>query len=213
MIERKYKLKRTKIVATIGPTSLSKKKIRKMILAGLNVCRINFSHCNHQNASNIISIVGELNTELNTHVAVMGDLQGPKLRIGKVSNDNLLEKNQLITVQYGDGNSDKNTIFVNYKSIANDVCVGEKILLDDGKILLKVRSIDGDKISCMIIQGGVISPNKGFNLPNTKISLPTLTEKDHADLLFCIKNNIEWIALSFVRTGNDITILKKIPEL
>ena len=210
MIERKYKLKRTKIVATIGPASLSKKKIRKMILAGLNVCRINFSHCNHEDAAKIISIIGELNIELNTHVAVLGDLQGPKLRIGKVSNDNLLEKNQLITVRHGNGVSDKNNIFINYKDVANDVCVGEKILLDDGKILLRVQDINDGEISCIIVQGGVIRPNKGFNLPNTKISLPTMTEKDYVDLLFCIKKNVEWIALSFVRTGNDIISLKKI---
>ena len=210
MIERKYKLKRTKIVATIGPASLSKKKIRKMILAGLNVCRINFSHCNHQDASNIISIISELNAELNTHVAVLGDLQGPKLRIAEVSQNNLLEKNQLITVQHGNGISDKNTIFINYKDIADDISVGEKILLDDGKILLRVQGIADGKISCIIVQGGVIKPNKGFNLPNTKISLPTMTEKDYVDLLFCIKNNVEWIALSFVRTGDDIIKLKNI---
>jgi pyruvate kinase len=210
MIERKYKLKRTKIVATIGPASLSKKKIRKMILAGLNVCRINFSHCNHQDASNIISIISELNTELNTHVAVLGDLQGPKLRIGEVSQNNLLEKNQLITVQHGNGISDKNTIFINYKDIADDISVGEKILLDDGKILLRVQGVADGKISCIIVQGGVIKPNKGFNLPNTKISLPTMTEKDYVDLLFCINNNVEWIALSFVRTGDDIIKLKNI---
>jgi len=210
MIERKYKLKRTKIVATIGPTSLSKKKIRKMILAGLNVCRINFSHCNHQDAAKIISIVSELNSELNTHVAVLGDLQGPKLRIGNVSQNNLLEKGHSITVQEGEDVSSKKNIFVNYKDIANDMCIGDKILLDDGKIILRVQNIDGLKITCIILQGGTLAANKGFNLPNTKISLPTMTQKDDVDLLFCIKNNIEWIALSFVRSGDDMVKLKKV---
>ena len=179
MIERKYRLKRTKIVGTIGPTSLSKKKIRKMILAGLNVCRINFSHCNHEDASKIISIVDDLNTELNAHVAILGDLQGPKLRIGNVSNNNLIEKNQLISIQEGDEISNNTNIFVNYPNIANDMKIGDKILLDDGKIILKVDSVDGVKINCIVLQGGKLHSNKGFNLPNTKISLPTITNKDY----------------------------------
>ena len=147
MIERKYRLKRTKIVGTIGPTSLSKKKIRKMILAGLNVCRINFSHCNHEDASKIISIVDELNTELNAHVAILGDLQGPKLRIGNVSNNNVIEKNQLVSVQEGNEISNNTNIFVNYPNISNDIKVGDKFLLDDGKIILKVDGVDGIKIN------------------------------------------------------------------
>ena len=210
MIERKYRLKRTKIVGTIGPTSLSKKKIRKMILAGLNVCRINFSHCNHEDASKIISIVDELNTELNAHVAILGDLQGPKLRIGNVSNNNVIEKNQLVSVQEGNEISNNTNIFVNYPNISNDIKVGDKILLDDGKIILKVDGIDGVKINCIAIQGGKLHSNKGFNLPNTKISLPTITNKDYSDLLFSIENKIEWIALSFVRKGEDVVRLKKI---
>ena len=210
MIERKYRLKRTKIVGTIGPASLSKKKIRKMILAGLNVCRINFSHCNHEDASKIISIVDELNTELNAHVAILGDLQGPKLRIGSVSNNNVIEKNQLVSIQDGNEISNNTSIFVNYPNISNDIKVGDKILLDDGKIILKVDGVDGIKINCIAIQGGKLHANKGFNLPNTKISLPTITNKDYSDLLFSIENKIEWIALSFVRKGEDIVRLKKI---
>ena len=138
MIEKKYRLKRTKIVATIGPNSLSKKKIKKMILAGLNVCRINFSHCNHEDAIKIVNIVAELNLELNTHVAIMGDLQGPKLRIGLVENNSFLQKNDTIVVQHGHGKSNNKQLFVNYKTISDDVNCGDKILLDDGKIVLKV---------------------------------------------------------------------------
>ena len=209
MIERKYRLKRTKIVGTIGPSSLSKNKIRKMILAGLNVCRINFSHCNHENALKIVSIVTELNSELNAHVAIMGDLQGPKLRLGEVDAENLLIKNSTITVQEGTARSNNKNIFISYKNITLDIAIGDKILLDDGKIILRAERVSGLKISCIVLQGGEIKANKGFNLPNTAISLPTITEKDYKDLLFCINNKVEWVALSFVRSSKDIIQLKQ----
>ena len=211
MIESKYRLKRTKIVATIGPASDSKKKIRKMILAGLNVCRINFSHCNHEQALNIVSIVRELNSELNAHVAIMGDLQGPKLRIGDVVSDEIvLKKGGSVTLQEGEEISNDKNIFINYPQIINDIVLGDKVLLDDGKIILRVISVDHSSITCLVLQGGSLRPNKGVNLPNTKISLPTITKKDTIDLLFCINNNIEWVALSFVRNSNDIVLLKKL---
>tara|TARA_B100001741_G_C16524321_1_gene586315 strand:+ start:115 stop:1551 length:1437 start_codon:yes stop_codon:yes gene_type:complete len=210
MIEKKYRLKRTKVVATIGPTSLSKKKIRKMILAGLNVCRINFSHSNHENALKIISLVTELNAELNSHVAILGDLQGPKLRVGVVDEQTNLITGNSISLQSGDKTSNIKELFVNYDTIHEDVKIGEKILLDDGKIILRVLSINNTLINCKIIQGGSLKSNKGVNLPNTKITLPAITNKDYHDLLFCIKNNIEWVALSFVRSSRDILDLKKI---
>ncbi|MAQ47786.1 MAG: pyruvate kinase [Flavobacteriales bacterium] len=210
MIEKKYRLKRTKIVATIGPNSLSKKKIKKMILAGLNVCRINFSHCNHENALKIVTTVAELNLELNTHVAIMGDLQGPKLRIGLVENNSFLQKGDMVVVKHGHNKSNQKEIFVNYKSISHDVKCGNKILLDDGKIVLKVMHKKNDILDCCIMQGGELKANKGLNLPNTHISIPTITNKDKIDLDFCIKNKIEWIALSFVRNGQDILDLKEI---
>jgi len=213
MIEPKYRLKRTKIVATIGPASASKKKIRKMILAGLNVCRINFSHCSHEQALNIISIVSELNGELNAHVAIMGDLQGPKLRIGDVASHEItLKKGGHVSLQEGTERSDDKNIFINYPKIKDDIIVGDKVLIDDGKIILRVISVDHLSVTCLVLQGGVLKPKKGVNLPNTKISLPTITEKDTADLLFCINNKIEWIALSFVRNSNDILLLKKLIE-
>ena len=210
MIEKKYRLKRTKVVATIGPTSLSKKKIRKMILAGLNVCRINFSHSNHENALKIISLVNELNTELNSHVAILGDLQGPKLRIGVVDEQTNLITGNSISLQSGNKKSNIKELFINYDTIHQDVKIGEKILLDDGKIILRVLSINNALINCKIIQGGSLKSNKGVNLPNTKITLPAITNKDYHDLLFCIKNNIEWVALSFVRSSRDILDLKNI---
>ena len=208
MIERKYKFKRTKIVGTIGPASISKKTIRKMILAGLNVCRINFSHSNHEEALKIIRTVRELNTELNSHVAIMGDLRGPKLRIGRVEKNVNLIKGEKVNVFGGEGLSNNSTIFINYVKISTDVKIGEKILIDDGKIVLRVNTVENEKLICDIIQGGLLLSNKGFNLPNTYISIPTITHKDSEDVLFCVQNKIEWVALSFVRSGADMINLK-----
>ncbi len=210
MIELKYKLKRTKIVGTIGPASMSKKIIKKMILAGLNVCRINFSHSNHEEALKIINTVHDLNMELNSHVAIMGDLRGPKLRVGGVAKNTTLIKGDQINVIGGQGLSSSRVLFVNYKKISLDVSVGDKILLDDGKIVLRAKKIENNQILCDVIQGGVLFSNKGFNLPNTRISTPTITKKDTADILFCVENKVEWVALSFVRSGVDMVKLKSL---
>ena len=187
MIERKYKLKRTKVVATIGPSCMSKKTIRKMILAGMNICRLNFSHCKHKDAEEIIAIISELNEELNVNVGLLGDLQGPKLRIGPVDNNNYLTKNNEIIIQEGFGASNNKNIFIPHPNIVGDLKVGEKILLDDGKIILKIVRIIDVGVVCVIIQGGELNANKGFNLPNSILSIPTMTNKDQSDLLFCIK--------------------------
>ena len=210
MIEKKYRLKRTKIVATIGPSSLNKKKIKKMILAGLNVCRINFSHCNHNDAQKIIEIVNELNIELDTHVAIIGDLQGPKLRIGNVGKSTFINKGDIVNLKHGDSVSCNKEIFVNYNTLSNDIKLSDKILLDDGKLILKCVEIDNNGVKCLVLQGGELRAKKGLNLPNTKISQPSITKKDFLDLSFCIKKNIEWIALSFVRKSGDILELKEI---
>ena len=146
MIEKKYRFKRTKIIATIGPSSMQKNTIRDMILSGLNVCRINFSHSTHQQALDVITKVRELNNELGSHVAIIGDLQGPKLRISSVKNNTTLYKNNLVSIASGTTNSNKDNIFVNYRTIHLDVKRGEKILLDDGKIILRVINIDDTKV-------------------------------------------------------------------
>ena len=181
-----------------------------MILAGLNVARINFSHCNHCDAEKIISWIKELNAELNTHVAVLGDLCGPKLRVGNVLSDNIISSENNPVLQNGTLDSDKNNIYIDYAEVSEDVKVGDKILLDDGRIILRAKAIQNKKITCSVLQGGTLSSNKGVNLPNTKISLPTITKKDLSDIFFCVQKNIEWIALSFVRTDKDIIALKNI---
>jgi pyruvate kinase len=203
---------RTKIIATLGPSTLKKEVIRSMILAGVDVFRLNFSHISHDDALNVIRIVRELNEELQTSVAMLADLQGPKLRIGKVKNGQTeLKENTEIIVTTVICESDDKLLSVSYQHLAEDVSPGEKILIDDGNITLEVLSTDGiSNISAKVIYGGILTSNKGFNLPQTKVSLPSLTQQDRNDLAFSLSQGIEWIALSFVRTADDVKELKEL---
>lgn len=202
---------KTKIVATIGPASTSKEVLREMILSGLNICRINFSHGNYDTVSETILNLRELNVEMETYVGILADLQGPKLRIGEVENNAVeLIHGNLVTITTVRTVSTAERIFITYPEFPKDVIVGENVLINDGKILLKVISTDNDtEVTAVVVQGGTLSSRKGVNLPNTKISLPCLTEKDIKDLDFALKNKVEWIGLSFVRSVNDILDLRE----
>ena len=204
-------MKKTKIVATIGPASSSKEVLREMIESGLNVCRLNFSHGNYEDHLTAIKQIRELNAEMGMNVSILADLQGPKIRTNEMENNGVLlevGKEIKILVEKIVGNSERFSI--NYVKLPQDVKSGEKILLDDGKIMLEVITTDGKtEILCKIIQGGILSSKKGVNLPNTSISLPSLTEKDEKDLHFALDNGADWIALSFVRSAHDIIELKK----
>jgi pyruvate kinase len=204
-------MKKTKIVATIGPSSSSKEVLREMIESGLNVCRLNFSHGNYEDYLSAIKQIRELNAEMGMNVSILADLQGPKIRTNEMENNGVLlevGKEIKILVEKIVGNSERFSI--NYVKLPQDVKSGEKILLDDGKIMLEVIATDGKtEILCKIIQGGILSSKKGVNLPNTSISLPSLTEKDEKDLQFALDNGADWIALSFVRSAHDIIELKK----
>ena len=204
-------MKRTKIVATIGPSSASKDILKDMISSGLNVCRINFSHGSYSDHARVIESVRELNEELNTNVAILADLQGPKIRTGEMQEGGLiLEVGASISIQTLNVVGSKDSFSINYEKLPEDVEQGEFILLDDGKLILEVESTDGkSKIICKVIQGGVLHSNKGVNFPNTKISLPSLTKKDKSDLDFAIAQDVDWIGLSFVRTAGDIVDLKQ----
>ncbi len=202
---------KTKIVATIGPASHSKDVLREMILSGMNICRINFSHGDYATVSETILTLRELNVEMETYVGILADLQGPKLRIGEVK-DNGVElvpgKEVIITTVSAISTAER--IFITYPEFPKDVVVGADVLIDDGKLLLKVLSTDKDKeVKALVVQGGILSSRKGVNLPNTKISLPCLTEKDIKDLDFALKNKVEWIGLSFVRSVDDILDLRE----
>ena len=204
-------MKRTKIVATIGPSSDSKEILKDMISSGLNVCRINFSHGSYSDHARVIESVRELNEELNTNVAILADLQGPKIRTGEMQEGGLkLEQGASISIQTVHVVGSKDSFSINYEKLPEDVEQGELILLDDGKLILEIESTDGkSKIICKVIQGGVLHSNKGVNFPNTKISLPSLTKKDKSDLDFAIAQDVDWIGLSFVRTARDIVDLKQ----
>jgi pyruvate kinase len=203
-------MKKTKIVATLGPASSSKEILKEMFLEGLNVCRLNFSHGAYDDHANSIKIIRELNDELGLNVAILADLQGPKIRTNEMeANGVLLEVGNEIKIITDKVVGNAVRFSINYQKLPQDVSPGEKILLDDGKIMLEVITTNGKtEITCKIVQGGILSSKKGVNFPNTKISLPSLTEKDQLDLEFALDHEVDWIGLSFVRSARDIIELK-----
>ena len=208
------KLKKTKIIATLGPSTSSSGVIEKLIKEGVDVLRINFSHSSHEEAQVLIKEIRKINTNLNTNTSILADLQGPKLRIGEMSPDISLNVGSIIKIKTGkEFIGDDKVIFINYQTLPLDINKGEEILIDDGKIILKVTETNKkDQILAEVIQGGNVSSNKGFNLPNTSISQPALTDKDIKDAIFSAKQNVDWIALSFVRQESDIKSLIKLLE-
>ena len=206
------KIKKTKIIATIGPSSSSSKTVEQMMLEGVDVFRINFSHAKHNEVKKTIKLIREIDKKLSLNTAIIADLQGPKLRIGKMRKNSSFKEGDKITIDSKSqlvGNRKK--LYVNYKNLAKDIKEGENILLDDGKIILKILSTNKkDLLTAEVIQGGSIESNKGFNLPNTKITLSPLTEKDTKDAILAINENVDWLALSFVRSKSDIEDLLKL---
>ncbi|MFA5574625.1 MAG: pyruvate kinase [Brumimicrobium sp.] len=205
-------MKRTKIVATLGPASSSKEVLLNMMKAGMNVARINFSHGTYDDHKKVIDIIRELNKETGLNIAILADLQGPKIRTHEMENNGVElipgSKVQIVTEKEILGTNKKFSI--NYEQLAQDVKAGEHIRLDDGKLELKVLETDGKTILTEVTHGGILSSHKGVNLPNTTISLPSLTEKDKEDLQFAMEQNIDWIGLSFVRSARDIIELNHI---
>jgi pyruvate kinase len=208
----KKKINRTKIIATLGPASLSPPILESMIRHGVNVCRINASHGDYAFQEEVISTVRKINIEKDLNVAILYDLQGPKLRIGEVKDNeiHLEEKDTVVlTTEECVGTAAKLTI--RYPNFYQDVQVGDTILVDDGKIELQISAKHDDgEVTARVIHGGLLSSKKGVNLPYTKISLPSLTDKDRRDLEFALDHDVEWIGLSFVRSARDITELRTI---
>lgn len=202
--------KKTKIVATLGPACSTREVIKDMIDAGVNVFRINFSHADYADVKERIDIIRGLNDEFGYTTAILADLQGPKLRVGVMKEDVVVNPGDIITFQTAEdvpGNAER--VYMNYKAFPGDVNPGERILLDDGKLIFEVVATDGkDEVKTKVIQGGPLKSKKGVNLPNTKVSLPALTQKDIKDAIFAIENNVDWIALSFVRTPKDLMELQ-----
>lgn len=207
----KENFNKTKIVATIGPATASRDMLKNIILAGVDVCRINSSHGSHEDHLQVIKNIRSINEELNSDICILQDLQGPKLRIGVVENDGIdISKGQKIILTSTEmiGNAEK--VCIRYPDLARDVKPGEYILIDDGKIEIKIdRVINETDVEATVITGGILKSKKGFNLPHTNVSFPSLTEKDIKDLEFGLANDIEWIGLSFVRKAEDVLSLKK----
>ena len=205
-------IKKTKIVATLGPASSDRDTIKQMMVAGVNVFRINFSHADFDAVKERIQLIRDLNKELGYNVGILADLQGPKLRVGKMKDGVVVETGDRIvftTEKIEEGTADH--VYMNYQSFPKDVKAGERVLLDDGKLIFEVVSTDGQsEVIASVVQGGPLKSNKGVNLPNTEVSLPALTEKDVKDAVFAIEQEVDWIALSFVRHKEDLLDLKKL---
>lgn len=203
---------RTKIVATVGPACDTYEKLLELVKAGVNIFRLNFSHGSHEDKTKIIEYIRQINKTEPYNIAILGDLQGPKLRVGEIENGALpIEPGQILTFTSKEkvvGNKER--IYVSYPNLHEDVEVGNTIMIDDGKLEVVVTEItkSGD-VKVKVTYGGILLPKKGVNLPDTKISLPSLTEKDLIDLDYIIKQELDWVALSFVRKAEDIVDLKR----
>ena len=202
--------KKTKIIATVGPASNTKEKLEELVQAGADIFRLNFSHGTHEDHLKVIRYVREINEELGTHICLLQDLQGPKIRMRDVEGGGVEISNGdelIITTEKMIGNSKK--VSTTYQSLVNDVAPGDMILVDDGKIELKVNAVNGKEVVTQVIHGGILKSKKGINLPFSNVSAPSMTPKDIDELEFGLANDVDWIALSFVRKAADVLDLKR----
>jgi len=201
---------RTKIVATVGPACDTYDKLLELVKCGVNVFRLNFSHGGHDDKKKIIDYIREINVKEPYNIAILGDLQGPKLRVGEMENGGIdVVPGDTLTFTNEKLVGTKERIYVSYPNLHKDVKVGNKILIDDGKLEVEVRKIlKNNDVEVEVTMGGKLSSKKGINLPDTKISLPALTDKDLVDLEFIIDQELDWVALSFVRSVKDLIILR-----
>jgi|TARA_R100000306_G_scaffold25794_1_gene29740 pyruvate kinase len=208
------KQKRTKIVATLGPSTTKKEIIKKMIMEGVDVFRINFSHAKYEDVKKRIATIRQLGEQLGITPAILADLQGPKLRVGIMKEEVIVKPGDELSFCTGkEFEGTKKRVYMNYDSFPKDVNKGERILLDDGKLIFEVLATNGkDEVRAKVVQGGPLRSRKGVNLPNTNISLPALTPKDKKDAIFAVQQEVDWIALSFVRHADDLKELQAIIE-
>ncbi len=207
-----HKSHRTKIVATVGPACDTYDKLLDLVRAGVNVFRLNFSHGAHEDKAKIIDIIRQINRNEPYNIAILGDLQGPKLRVGEIENGEMeIVPGDILTFTNEKVKGNKERIYVSYPNLHKDVVLGNIIMINDGKLEVRVKQIlPNNDVQVEVVLGGMLSSKKGINLPDTKISLPALTEKDLADLEFIIQKELDWVALSFVRDVKDIEILRSI---
>ncbi|MBN1232370.1 MAG: pyruvate kinase [Candidatus Coatesbacteria bacterium] len=204
-------MRKTKIVATIGPSSKDKQILKQLISAGVNVFRLNFSHSDHESHQEIISVIKEASLEVGIEVAIMADLQGPKIRLGEFSEENIIlhtDDKFILTTENIKGNRERAS--VSYKNLPSDVKVNDILLINDGLVRLKVEKVENNEIHTVIKSGGLVASRKGLNLPGVKISTPSLTEKDKDDLDFILQQEVDFVAISFIRTAEDLREVKKI---
>jgi len=206
--------RRTKIVATIGPASSSPEMIRQLIQAGMDVARLNFSHGNHEDHAKVVATLRTISDELGKPVTIMQDLQGPKIRVGQITEEGMeLVPGDIVTlIPEKDFRVQAGTIPIDYPYVAEEVKPGMQVLLADGLFELKVEEIKGNAVDCSVVEGGLLKSRKGVNFPNLNLKLPSLTEKDIGDLEFGLSQDVDWISLSFVRSAEDIRILKNFIE-
>jgi pyruvate kinase len=203
--------RRTKIVATLGPASSSPEMVERLLQAGVDLFRLNFSHGSLEDKSSLISTIRAASVKLGREVGILADLQGPKIRTGKMAGEGMqLRKGQEVVITTDAVLGADGIIPTIYRELPRDVTPGSRILLDDGLLELKVQAIDGEQVRCLVVNGGLLKNNKGINLPGVKVSAPSLTEKDLVDLDFCLGVDIDYIALSFVRTHEDVEQIKRI---
>ncbi|MDR2350924.1 MAG: pyruvate kinase [Deltaproteobacteria bacterium] len=202
-------LRKTKIVATIGPASRARETLSLMIDAGLNVARLNFSHGDHEGHKAVIKNIRELAAEKGREVGILQDLSGPKIRLGAIS-ERRLETGDKIRLVVGQGDSpDSNVLTVNYEYLTSDVVVGSRILLADGTMELRITGVDSDGVDAEVLTGGTISAHKGVNLPDSNLSVKAFTEKDKSDLICGLESGVDFVAMSFVRHEDDLRPVKE----
>ena len=202
--------KRTKIVATVGPSTSSEEVLKAMIKEGVNVFRVNFSHGIHQDHINAIKKIRTADKQLGTHSAILADLQGPKIRIGSFKNSSaFLKNNQKFELDLNPTPGDEKRVFLPHPEIYKSVKKNTRVLIDDGKLILNITKVSSDKITTEVINGGKISNMKGVNIPESFIKMSSLTKKDIKDLEFCLDLSLDYVALSFVQKAKDLIDLKK----
>lgn len=206
----KVSYNKTKIVATVGPASNSKEMLRALVKEGVDVFRLNFSHGSHEDHLKVVHFVREINKEMGTTVSLLQDLQGPKIRVNDMEPNVVIERGQELIITTRELLGNREICSTSYKQLPQDVKVGDMILIDDGKIELKVKEVRDTDVVTEVVYGGPLKSRKGINLPFSKVSAPSLTEKDLRDLEFGLKNDIDWIALSFVRRAHDIQTMRAI---
>lgn len=200
---------KTKILATVGPACNDQKTLTELVMSGVDVFRLNFSHGNHEGHAEVISLIRKINEEHKLNIGILQDLQGPKIRVGEMENGGVpILPGEKITITNDPVVGNASLVSTVYQNLPQDVVQGDRILIDDGNLELVVVNTDGKNVNCTVIHGGLLKSRKGINLPNTKVSAPSLTEKDVVDLDFGLAHEVDWIALSFVRTADDILELR-----